>query len=193
MPKSSKLRSLGQSKAVSVDDEAEYQAATAAAVSIDAKPLAASQSKAIKTSHDKVAAADGSKTKPINSLSKHESSPPETKKRKRTADEAMPSQSIPSSDTRASSSTKASGNPFNNDRTIYVEGLSYNATEDDIREFFSKVGTIQAVRLPRWHDSGRLRGYGHVEFEDSKHATKALELDGKRAVALNVMCDFSLN
>lgn len=65
-----------------------------------------------------------------------------------------------------------------NDRTVYLEGLPFSATEDDIRKFFAKVGVIQSIRLPKWHDSGRLRGYGHIEFSSSEIAEKALELDG---------------
>ena len=37
---------------------------------------------------------------------------------------------------------------------------------------------MSSVRLPKWHDSGKLRGYGHVEFPTAQLATKALELDG---------------
>ena len=70
--------------------------------------------------------------------------------------------------------------PFrlNNARTVYVEGLPFDATEIDVRSFFEGAGTVTAVRLPRWHDSGRLRGYGHVEFETVPQADLALDLNG---------------
>jgi RNA recognition motif-containing protein len=77
------------------------------------------------------------------------------------------------------SSSAGASSDLCNDRTIYVEGLPYAATEQDIRDFFEPCGSIQNIRLPRWHDSGRLRGYGHVEFHNSKSVKKALELDGK--------------
>jgi nucleolin len=67
---------------------------------------------------------------------------------------------------------------FTNNCTIYIEGLPFDATEGQITTFFQSAGRIASIRLPRWHDSGRLRGYGHVEFEDSEGASKALELDG---------------
>lgn len=69
-------------------------------------------------------------------------------------------------------------NEFNNNRTIYIEGLPYELSEDDIKTFFASAGSIKSIRLPKWHDSGRLRGYGHIEFNDVKSATLALELDG---------------
>ena len=66
-----------------------------------------------------------------------------------------------------------------NERTIYIEGLPYDSNEDDVSRFFESCGKIQSVRLPKWHDSGRLRGYGHVEFLTLESVKKALDLDGK--------------
>ena len=36
------------------------------------------------------------------------------------------------------------------DRTVYVEGIPYEASEASIREFFSSAGKIQELRLPRY-------------------------------------------
>lgn len=66
-----------------------------------------------------------------------------------------------------------------NERTIYIEGLPYDSNEEDVTKFFESCGKIQSVRLPKWHDSGRLRGYGHVEFSTGESVKKALDLDGK--------------
>lgn len=66
-----------------------------------------------------------------------------------------------------------------NDKTVYIEGLPYDSTEADVLSFFESCGHIQSVRLPKWHDSGRLRGYGHVQFSLSEAVTKALDLDGE--------------
>jgi len=67
--------------------------------------------------------------------------------------------------------------------TVYVKGFPFDATEDDIREFFTNGGIpeseIMEMRLARWQDSGRLRGYGHIAFKTSNSASKALELNGK--------------
>lgn len=62
---------------------------------------------------------------------------------------------------------------------MYIEGLPFEASETEISTFFSSAGEIKALRLPRWHDSGRLRGYGHIEFVHPDGAVKALEMDGK--------------
>lgn len=77
---------------------------------------------------------------------------------------------------------------FNNERTIYMEGLPFEATEESITAFFAKVGPLAGLRLPRWHDSGRLRGYGHAEFATADEASRAMkELNG--AYRCNCMCD----
>ena len=66
-----------------------------------------------------------------------------------------------------------------NERTVYIEGLPYDSNEEDVSKFFESCGKIQSVRLPKWHDSGRLRGYGHVEFLTLESVKKAIDLDGK--------------
>ncbi|KAJ1410244.1 hypothetical protein B484DRAFT_455923 [Ochromonadaceae sp. CCMP2298] len=68
--------------------------------------------------------------------------------------------------------------PYCNNRTVYIEGLPFDATEGDLISFFKDVGDVKSIRLPRWHDSGKLKGYGHVEFKKADSATKALDLDG---------------
>ena len=74
---------------------------------------------------------------------------------------------------------EAETGPANN-RTVYIEGLPFDASDDDVRTFFKgiKTGSVVSIRLPRWHDSNRLRGYGHVEFTTTVARKEALELDG---------------
>lgn len=64
-------------------------------------------------------------------------------------------------------------------RTVYAAGFPFSATEPDIGAFFKDCGEIVEIRAPVWHDSGKLRGYAHVEFATAKAAKAALELDGK--------------
>ena len=56
------------------------------------------------------------------------------------------------------------------DRTIYVEGLPFDATESDVIHWFEArdCDAIEELRLATWHDTGRLRGYGHVVFVSSR-------------------------
>jgi len=63
--------------------------------------------------------------------------------------------------------------------TVYVEGIPYSADEGDVVSHFSSCGIVKEVRMPRYQDSGKPRGYAHVVFEDAKAIAKALKLDGK--------------
>lgn len=66
--------------------------------------------------------------------------------------------------------------------TVYVEGLPYTSSEDELREFFLSGGIKEdpvSIRAPRYQDSGRLMGYAHVDFATKDAAKKALGLDGK--------------
>jgi len=86
----------------------------------------------------------------------------------------------------APSSTPESGRPDGSAAaagTVYVEGISYEATEDDLVRFFQDkgCGKVKEVRLPRWQDSGRPRGYAHIEFKKTDEGVaKALSLSGAR-------------
>ncbi|ETP15485.1 hypothetical protein F441_09766 [Phytophthora nicotianae CJ01A1] len=63
--------------------------------------------------------------------------------------------------------------------TVYVEGIPYKANEGDLVTHFSSCGTVREVRMPRYQDSGKPRGYAHVVFDDETALKKALKLDGK--------------
>ena len=80
----------------------------------------------------------------------------------------------------AAASVTSAAAAFSNERTVYIEGLPFEANEAQVREFFKSVtsGNVLSVRLPTWHDSGKLRGYGHVEFSKEAAAKDALKLDG---------------
>ncbi|KAL7465336.1 hypothetical protein ACHAXS_007427, partial [Conticribra weissflogii] len=60
--------------------------------------------------------------------------------------------------------------------TVFIEGLPFTSTEDDIRSFFDAHGChdILQMRLPKWQDSGRLRGFGHVVFNSVESKNRAL-------------------
>lgn len=60
---------------------------------------------------------------------------------------------------------------------MYIEGIPYASTEEEIKSLFSDCGEITSLRAPRYQDSGRLRGYAHITFSTAEAATAALELD----------------
>jgi nucleolin len=85
----------------------------------------------------------------------------------------------------AKASHEASSSSSNNSsekdavsRTVYVEGIPYEATEEQVREFFRGLN-VTSLRLPRWQDTGRLRGYGHAELATPKDYELALAKSGQ--------------
>jgi nucleolin len=94
---------------------------------------------------------------------------------------AVPSSASSSSSSAASFRPVAEESDLYNGRTVYVEGLPFTATEEDIASFFDSCGSgaIKQMRLPRWQDSGRLKGNGHIEFSSAECVDKALKMNGK--------------
>lgn len=58
-------------------------------------------------------------------------------------------------------------------KTIYVGNLPFTATEEEVRGLFSKHGTVHTVKLVTDRDTGKPRGFGFVEMENS-HAVAAI-------------------
>lgn len=64
-------------------------------------------------------------------------------------------------------------------KRLYVGNLSYDSTEDSIREAFSANGTVSDVHVMVDRETGRARGFGFVEMSTDEEAMAAIEaLDG---------------
>ncbi|CAG8444526.1 6250_t:CDS:2 [Ambispora leptoticha] len=75
--------------------------------------------------------------------------------------------------------------------TIYVGGLSYNINEGQLAEFFEECGEIKSIRLPKFPDTQRPKGFGYVEFTDTNAVNAALELNGKDLLGRTVRIDIA--
>ena len=65
-------------------------------------------------------------------------------------------------------------------KKLYVGGLSYDTTEDTLRETFSGAGTVESATIIKDKMSGRSKGFGFVEMSSDEEAQKAIEmLNGK--------------
>jgi RNA recognition motif-containing protein len=63
--------------------------------------------------------------------------------------------------------------------TIYIGNLSYQASEEDLRQVFGEYGTIKRITLPMDRETGRLRGFAFVELaEEAQEDAAIAELDG---------------
>ncbi len=75
-------------------------------------------------------------------------------------------------------------------KKIFVGNLSMETTEDALREFFAEHGTVSSVNIITDKFTGKPRGFGFVEMDDTAEADAAIEaLNGKeldgRALTVN--------
>lgn len=64
-------------------------------------------------------------------------------------------------------------------KKLHVGSLSYDTSDDGLRELFSTVGTVLSAEVIRDRYSGRSKGFGFVEMETVEEAEKAInELNG---------------
>src|SRR5687768_12687998 len=57
---------------------------------------------------------------------------------------------------------------------LFVGNLPYDATEEEIRQHFSTVGTLSYVSIPLDRETGKKRGFAFVEFADAQQAQAAI-------------------
>jgi len=68
---------------------------------------------------------------------------------------------------------------------LYVGGLSFGATEEQLKELFSQVGEVMSCNLIRDRDTNQSRGFAFVEMASEAEASQAIsqfngyELDGR--------------
>lgn len=73
---------------------------------------------------------------------------------------------------------------------LFVGNLSFQATEEDLRELFQQAGTVESVRIVTDQFTGRPRGFGFVEMSTKEEATKAVEmLNGRLFRDRNLVVD----
>ncbi len=61
-------------------------------------------------------------------------------------------------------------------KKLYVGGLPYSTTEDELRDTFSKAGTVDSASIITDRMTGRSKGFGFVEMSSDEEAQKAIEL-----------------
>lgn len=73
--------------------------------------------------------------------------------------------------------------------TVWVGQLSYEATSDDVREHFKSCGEIADVRLRLDPQTGRSRGFAHIDFTEEAGKAAAMELDGTEFMGRTIKVD----
>ncbi len=71
-------------------------------------------------------------------------------------------------------------------KKLYVGNLSYNTTEDRLRECFMAYGAVASARIITDRDTGMSKGFGFVEMNTDEEAAAAINgtngtnLDGRQ-------------
>jgi cold-inducible RNA-binding protein len=74
--------------------------------------------------------------------------------------------------------------------SLFVGGISYNTTEDALRQAFEQAGVVTSAKIVLDRETGRSRGFAFVDMETDEGAEAAItlwngkELDGRK-IAVN--------
>jgi RNA recognition motif-containing protein len=58
---------------------------------------------------------------------------------------------------------------------IYVGNLSYRMDDKDLEGIFAKFGAVKSAKVIMDRETGKSKGFGFIEMEDSAAGTKAIE------------------
>mgnify|MGYP002262011990 CR=1 FL=1 len=59
-------------------------------------------------------------------------------------------------------------------KKLYVGNLPYSATEDSLKEAFSRFGTVESVTIITDRDTGQSKGFGFLELATPQEAASAI-------------------
>jgi len=63
---------------------------------------------------------------------------------------------------------------------IYIGNLSFNTTEERLKNIFSDFGEVESVNIIKDKETDKSKGFAFVEIEKTENALKAIEaLNGK--------------
>ena len=61
-------------------------------------------------------------------------------------------------------------------KKLFVGGLSYNTTEETLKDTFAQAGNVESAVIITDRLSGRSKGFGFVEMSSDEEAEKAIEM-----------------
>ena len=72
-------------------------------------------------------------------------------------------------------------------KKLYIGNLPYDMNQEGLEKHFSEYGTVSSAVVITDRDTGRSKGFGFVEMENSDEADKAVkEMDGKDLQGRNI-------
>ena len=70
---------------------------------------------------------------------------------------------------------------------IYIGNLSYQVTEEELKEEFKNFGDVKSSKIIIDRETGRSKGFGFVEMEQSEDGENAInQLNGKDLKGRNI-------
>ncbi|UMM25128.1 hypothetical protein L5515_005072 [Caenorhabditis briggsae] len=61
-------------------------------------------------------------------------------------------------------------------RSVFVGNISYDVTEETIRQIFTKAGHVLSIKMVHDRETGKPKGYGFIEFPDIATADTAIRV-----------------
>lgn len=59
--------------------------------------------------------------------------------------------------------------------SVYIGNLSYDVSQEDLRQVFEDYGTVSRVSLPMDREMNRPRGFGFVDMSSKEEEAAAIE------------------
>jgi RNA recognition motif-containing protein len=69
---------------------------------------------------------------------------------------------------------------------LFVGGLSWDTTDDSLKNFFASAGTVVSANVIQDKYTGRSRGFGFVEMSTDAEAEEAKKLNGQALDGRNI-------
>src|SRR3990167_8859813 len=61
-------------------------------------------------------------------------------------------------------------------KSLFVAGLDFSITSEDLKELFSQYGTVESAKVATDFGTGRSRGFGFVDMATPEDAAKCIEM-----------------
>jgi len=61
-------------------------------------------------------------------------------------------------------------------KKLYVGNLSYDLSDEELKNHFNQAGNVTSANVIRYHDTGRSKGFGFVEMGSEEEAQKAVDM-----------------
>ena len=65
-------------------------------------------------------------------------------------------------------------------KKLYVGGLPYSTSEDQLKDLFAQAGSVESSIIIMDKMTGRSKGFGFVEMTSDEDASKAIEMFDKK-------------